>query len=271
VESTERDALRREILEEVGALLREHLAGDEWARALVEVVRAPDGHPVVAGIDVEGIAGDEALVDAAFSGETASPVLPVLAKATEALCGLAGVELEDVRGGTFLRHAEGFRWLPGLVHMPSAALVRAWDDAVQKLQARNRELSERFGLSLYDRYDVDVQEETIAFSAAEGGRVAARATLIGTFTFASRTWGWGGYNRSVPEGVRMASARLVDDILEREMWELSTPVFTTDEATARSLSAFVCERTNGEGVHCSRTAGGLVFFLLREVRAVASS
>src|SRR5580700_6430788 len=118
MQDDEKSRLRGEILAEVGTLLREHLAADEWGRVLVEVVRDEHGEPVAAGIDVEDIVGDEARVDEVFGGDAMRPALPVLAKATEALCGLEGVELDDVRGGTFLRQqAGGFVWLPGLVHM----------------------------------------------------------------------------------------------------------------------------------------------------------
>ncbi|HEY8039979.1 MAG TPA: hypothetical protein VIF15_09310 [Polyangiaceae bacterium] len=262
--------MRREILDEVGGLLREQLAADEWGRVLVEVVRAPDGEPVVAGIDVEDIVGDEAGVDAAFADETARPLLPVLAKATEALCGLEEVELDDVRGGTFLRLVEGgFAWLPGLVHMPSAALEQEWDELAARIQAKNRALEEGFGLGGHDRYDVDLAGETIVFSSGGQPRVTARATLVGTYALAARTWAWGGQNHQLPESVRRASAALVDHILDRSMWELSMPVFALDEGTAWVLCALVCDRTQGDGVYRTPTERGHAFLLLRDVRLTA--
>src|SRR6516165_10606596 len=99
MQDEEKQRLRRELLDDVGIVLRGELAADAWGRVLVEVVRGEDGEPVVAGIDVEDIVGAEAAVDAAFEAEHVRPLLPVLAKATEALCSLEGVALEDVRGG----------------------------------------------------------------------------------------------------------------------------------------------------------------------------
>jgi hypothetical protein len=269
MQDVEAKAMRREILDGVGEILRERLAADEWGRALVEVVRGDDGEPMVAGIDVEDIIGDETRVDAAFAPDAVGPSLPVLAKATEALCGLAGVELEDVGGGTFLRRPGGeFEWLPGLVHAPSAAFGRAWDDATAKLDAKRRVLEERFGLARHERYEVDIEQEEIVFSTGGSARVRARATLIGTVSLATRTWAWGGYSKSVPERARRESAALADSILERDMWELSMPAFAVDEPTAWAVAAIVCDRAGGEGVHCSRTDAGLIFLLLRDVRAV---
>ena len=261
--------MRKEILDEVGALLRDQLAADEWGRVLVEVARpAGAGELVVAGIDVEDIGGDEAKVDAAFGTESAArPLLPVLAKATEALCGLAGVAPEDVQGGTFLHLATGgFEWVPGLVHAPSAGFGGARDAVVAGLHRKRSALEARFTLSACERCYVDVERESIAFSSAGKVRAVARATLLGTYSPPSRTWAWGGYSENVPDRARAAAAALVDEILERDIWELSTPCFQVDEATAWALAAFVCDRACAEGVYCSRKDDGLVFLLLRDVR-----
>jgi hypothetical protein len=267
MQDAEKARMRREILDDVGTLLREQLAADEWGRALVEVVRDEAGEPAVANIEVEEIVGDEARVDAVFADESARPLLRVLAKATEALCEIEGVRLEDVSGGTFLRQrGGGMAWLPGLVHLPSGGLEAQWDEVVARLEARNEALEERFAIGHHDRYDVDVEKETIVFSSGGKPRVVARATLVATFARASRTFAWGGGNRNVPDRVRAASAALVDGILERDMWELSTPIFATDEGTAWALAALVCDRASGDGVYRSPYDGGVVFLLLRDVR-----
>jgi hypothetical protein len=277
MQDAEARAMRREILDEVGVLLRDHLAAEEWGRALVEAIRGDDGEPIVAGIDVEDIVGDEARIDAVFADEAMRPLLPVIAKATEALCELAGVELDDVGGGTFLRRADGsFEWLPGRVHAPSQSFERAWDEVVARLDAKQRALEERLHLSRHQRVEVDVERERIVFASPASGAAApsvpsvlGRATPIGTYSLASRAWGWGGYNENLPERVRRASAALVDEILERDMWELSTPAFAVDDATAWALAALVCDRAAGESVYRSRTDGGYVFLLLRDMREVA--
>jgi hypothetical protein len=277
-EASDDERTRREILDEMGGLLREHLAADEWARLLVELVVGPDGEPIVAEMEVEGIVGDEAAVDAAFANEaTVRPLLPVLAKATEALCGLEGVEIDAVGGGTYLRHADGaFAWLPGLVRMPSPALVAAWDGAESRLRLLQSQLEARHGLGTFERYDLDLEHERIVFSnprgpgvGAEQGAVqlTARATLVGSYSHVSRTWAWGAHNHRLPEGVRAASAALIDAIRNRELKELSEPIFATDEATAWALCAVVCGEAGGEGVYRARNGDAAVYLLLRDVRS----
>ena len=261
--------LRREILDDVGALLREHLASEHWGRVLVQVVAGPGGQPVVAGMEVEDIVGDGARVDAVFGSDAVRPLLPVLAMATEALCGLEGVELDAVGGGTFLRQrAGGFQWLPGLVRMPSDALERAWDEVCARLDARQQALQETHGLGTHDGLEIDLELERIVLSSGGRPQVEGRATLLGTFSRASRTWGWASTNPLLPEGVRRASSALLDAIVEREPWELSTPVFPADEPTVRALCAFVCDRAGGQGIYRLEREDGVAIVLLRDVRRV---
>ena len=93
-------------------------------------------------MDVEELFGDETRVDAAFGGDRARAVLPVLAKAVEALCALDELDLEDVRGGTFVRMpGERFGWLPALVRAPSARLDGERDDLGREAAREERRLS----------------------------------------------------------------------------------------------------------------------------------
>jgi hypothetical protein len=267
MDETEARAMRRAILDDVGAILREELAADEWGRVLVEVVTGPDGAPVVAGIDVDELFGDEARVEAIFGGPAMRAVLPVLAKAVEALCALDGLDLADVRGGTFARMPdERFGWLPSLVRAPSAPLDAERDELVARLRAKNDAFHERHGRPPPEHLGIDLAAGRVAWNVASRAPLAARATLIGTFAPPSRTWGWGSSNPHAPETVRRASAEVVDAIVERDLWELSTPVFPTDELTAWAIAAFVCDRAKGDAVVCAPEGDGLVFVLVRDAQ-----
>jgi hypothetical protein len=267
MEPSEVRAMRREILDDVGGILRDEFAADEWGRVLVEVVRGSDGAPVVAGIDVDELFGDEARVETTFGGARMRAVLPVLAKAVEALCALDDLDLDDVRGGTFVRTPdERFGWLPSLVRAPSAELDAERDELVTRLRSKNDAFHDRYGRPANDRMGIDLAAETVAWRVAGRAPMRARATLIGTYAPKSRTWGWGSSNPHAPEAVRASSAAIVDGVVERGLWELSTPVFPTDELTAWAIAAFVLDRVLGEAVLCVPDAEGLVFVLMRDVR-----
>jgi hypothetical protein len=255
----------RGILDDVGELLDEQLAGAEWGRLLVEVVPGPQGEPVVAGVDVEEIVGDEKRVDAVFGSPSMREVLPILAKASEALCALEGVDLDEVRGGTFVRRREGgFVWLPALVHTPSGTFDAQRDSAVSALRKKNEALGLAYGQPSSGKVDADLARQVATMEVPGRSPLRAKATLIGTFVPAARTWGWGSSNPHLPREVRAASAAIVDGIPDYgAMWELSTPVFATDEETAWAIAALVCERAGGAGVCCGREPEGSVFLLLR--------
>jgi hypothetical protein len=260
MDSVETHKLRREILSDLTPLLHDEFAADAWGRALVEVLRTPSGEIVVAGIDVEEIVGDETKVDAVFGGVAARALLPTLAKATEALCALDGVDLEDVRGGTFVRMDEGFAWLPGLVRAPSRRLDRERDALVALVREKNEALRARFDA---DRVELDVEGLRCRWLSGIRQIGVARATALGTFARAPRTWAWAWHHPSLAEPVRSACSALTDALDERDLWEISTPAFATDESTAWALAAYVCDRANADGVRAIARDDGILFVLLK--------
>lgn len=265
MDAAEIQRLRAEILDDLTPLLHETLAGDAWGRVLVEVGRESGGEPQVVGIDVEEIFGDEARVDAVFGGQEARALLPVLAKATEALCALEGVELENVRGGTFVRFGDGFAWLPGLVRTPSRRFDQERDALVERLREKNERLRARFEA---DRVELDLEGLAIQWFAGTHLVGAAGATLLGTFAGQSRTWAWAWSNPSAGEVVRRASAALTDALEDRDLWEIATPAFATDEPTAWALAALLCDRTNADGVQRVARDDGALLVLVRDARAL---
>ena len=262
MDDDEKRRMRGEILEEVSALLREEFAADAWGRVQVEVLRAPDGEPMVAGIDVEEIVGDEQKVDEAFGGERARGLVPMLAKATEALCAIEDVDLEAVRGGTFVHLEGGFAWLPGLVRAPSPRLDGEREALVTAMRAKNEALRGRFSS---DRIELDTHGRTLRWSLEGKTTATAEATLLGTFAYTPRTWAWAWSHPSLDEGMKRASAALTDAIEDRDLWEIATPVFPTDEPTAWLLAALVCERSDGQGVQRLAQSDGAAFVLVRNV------
>jgi hypothetical protein len=268
MDKTEAARLRREILGDVGLILRDQLAAEAWGRALVEVRRLPGGEPVVVGIDVEEILGDEARIDATFEESTVSALLPALAKATEALCELEGVDLDDVRGGTFIHFGDEFAWLPGLVRTPSARLDRERDALLASMHAKNESLISRFANA--ERVELEIDAGIFRWLSKLEQRRAmgtARATPIGTFARAPRAWAWAWSNPSLPETARKASADLTDGLADRDLWEITTPTFATDESTAWLLAALLCDRAQALGVQRMARDDGALFVLLHDVRA----
>ena len=265
MEKTEAVRLRREILAGIEPMLREELAADAWGRVLVEVARLPEGEPVVVGVDVEEIIGDEARVDEAFSASATRALLPTLAKVTEALCELEGLDLDDVRGGTFVHLGDELVWLPGLVRAPSLRLDRERDALVASMRAKNERLASRFRNA--ERVELEVETGILRWLSDPHGPIGtARAIVIGTFANAPRTWAWAGSNPNLPDAARKASAALIDAIPDRDLWEITTPTFASDESTAWVLAALLCERADALGVQRMARDDGSLFALVADAR-----
>jgi hypothetical protein len=261
--TTEAEEMRAEILEELGPVLIEQLAADEWGRLLVAVV--PRGETfVVSHVDVEDLVGSEARVEQALGGPAAREVLPLLAHACEALAATFEVDLAEVEGGTFLRRREGgFAFLPGLVHAPSEAFDRLAEERVPRVLARQEALHRR---GVTERFELDLEAGRVSFDRDDGGLVTARAVLLGTYAQDSRTWGWAWANPSLGEAVTGPSRRLCDEFPQRDAWEISTPQFATDPGTAWALAAVLAEEAGAEAIYRAPHPGGLVFLLLFDLR-----
>src|SRR4029077_3661501 len=161
---------------------------------------------------------------------------------TEALCEIEGVELEEVRGGTFVHFGDDFAWLPGLVRAPSLRLDRERDALMSSLLAKNERLQARA---------IDM----------------ARTTPIGTFARAQRTWAWAWAHPNLAETARKAAAALTDALPDRDLWEITTPTFATDEPTAWLLAALICDRAGANGVKQMVRDDVALFVLVRDVQA----
>lgn len=256
MDEAEQRSRRREILIDMARLFIEELSADDWGRVLVAVHQAEGGWEVT-NIDVEEIVGDEHRVDRAFGAPSMRALLPVIAKATEALAALEGVDLAEVGGGTFVRLREGgFHWLPGLVRVPSMAFDRVRDEAVAREKERLEALRARLGELA--GFTVDLERGELRL----GDGTTARVALVGTYARAARTFAWGWSNRTLGEVARRRSAALTDAVKERDIWEVSTPYFATDEATAYALAAFVCDRAGGAAVLRAPHEDGTLFFMV---------
>ena len=271
MEDTERAQLASELLRDLAPLFRDRLAAEHWGRLLVGTQRREQGDGFrVVSLDVEDIFGDEEKIEAAFGQDGPHDLLPMLARATETLASLRNISLDEAEGGTFLQSDLGaWAWLPGLVRTPSQGLERTRDDTLARLRERHARLP--FSLGRVHRADVDVAKQFVRFYGDEARLLGEASTLLlGSFSSRSHQWCWAwAAHDALPPNVRQACKDTVDHILDRDLWELSTEQFATDEATVWALSAFVCVRTSSEGVFRVVQPGGAIYLLLRAVTAAA--
>lgn len=246
------------ILTDLQALLRAHFALEHWGRIVVELASTERGS-VVADIQVEDLYGDEAAVERAFNSAEARQLAPALARAIDALLMMQDLELDAVKGGTFLRtEDEELVFLPGLVGAPSRAF-EAQRDAVSAWQ---RQFSDAQRAELGPRWEAEIVSDNESGIAAvrRDGAILRRGShiILGSFSRPHRSWVWGATNPTLPAAARKASQALLDAMTDRSAWEVSTPGFATDEPTALLLAAWIAKNAGLLGVSKIETAEGFV-------------
>lgn len=267
MDAEERTRLRGEILDELAPLLHERFAADAWGRLLIAVTRGQQGGGYrVAAVDVDDIVGDEAALERAFGGANRDDSLDALGAATEALAALAGVDLERAQGGTIVRLAEGgFAWLPGLVRAPSTAFEARRDGEVAELERCFRALPEPLRSA---RVDLDAEAGRVRFFDAENRPIGeAKGLLVGSFSRRSFAWLWGWGHRDLPEPMRREVKDVLDNVVDRSIWEVSERQFGSDEPTAWALCALFCSESKAEAALRLTHPDGNVFVAVYDVRA----
>lgn len=238
----EHEAERASILDDVAAIFQEVFAFDAWGRMLVSLARDGQGELRVADVDVEEVV-DEGRVDAAFQSAAAHQAMTPIGKVVETLVLLEGLDPDAIGGGTFVRvlrdGTDGVEFMPGLVRAPSVAFDRVRDEVTAKTRARQARLFAELGLTAAPELRVDALRGTLEM--ARGGAVVATArhVVLGSFSEPHRSWVWGAHNPSLEPTARKASAEALDAFSERSAWEVATPGFVTDAATAWAVAAWV--------------------------------
>jgi hypothetical protein len=273
-----RAAARADILTDVAGLFASALAMQAWGRLVVELVETKGATEQetmlrVADVIVDEVL-DEALVEAAFGAPEAGAIMPTVAVAIDALCALEGLDAAALGGGTFVRTDEAGRleFLPGRVRAPSRSLDARREQLGAELDRRAQRLRDRYGLGRGADLDIDLSGGTVAFTTPAGERVVASHSVIGSFVWDKRGWAWGAQNPSLDGEVRARSSALLDRVVDRTLWEITTPGFQCDEATVWLLAALVVVDNELAGAtRIDLGDDGFLLLGLSEPKVVASS
>jgi hypothetical protein len=268
MDEAERTRMRAEILADLAPLFEEKLASREWGRALVQMIPRPNGSFRVGSIDVEDVVGDHEAIDRAMGSEGMRELLPLLERATLALVGTHDLELADVEGGTYLRREDGsLGFLPGMVHAPSDSFAREADGARAFLAEGKQRLAEAAAGAT--RFDVDLDKGALRFLDGDAEVMTARAVVLCSFARQTRAFTWAWQNPSLDEAVKEPSRALCDLVPFRDMWELTTPTFASDEATAWTIASIVAKSAGSLAVQDVQRADGFVLLALTDLRRLS--
>jgi hypothetical protein len=109
---------------------------------------------------------------------------------------------------------------------------------------------------------LDLETSTARFNGANGAQIQVPIVLLGSFSRAPRTWAWAFSNPSVPPNGARRCRETLDRVSPRDMWEISTPQFATDEPSCAALVAVVARSVSATGVLRFSHPDGLIYVLV---------
>ncbi len=262
-------APQQSLLAEVGTLLHDYFALSEWGRLLIEVEPNEQGQLSVGELFVDEIVGDEARVEQAFGSDEARALVPALAQAVATMVAAEGADLALVRGGTWLRRGEGaeIAFLPGLVRAPSRELDQCWEDVLARTREGLAKLDRDFGFGAGVSVETDMLLGTVRFVRAGQLVAEGQQIVLGSFSLPHRSWVWGAHNPTLAPEARARARELLDAMPQRAAWEISTPGFACDAATAWALGAWVVHSAGVMGpLRVDAGSGSFVLLGVRDLR-----
>ena len=143
------------------------------------------------------------------------------------------------------------------------------EEAVEALERKNDDLTERFGIGEAGEWKADLEVPVIRF--LKDGRTIATADLVVVGSLGQdETWMWGWANKRLPEHVRAASEAMKQFGAETGLDLFTGPTWEADDEMAWWFAALACSRLQGEGAYRMPGANADVYGVLKNVRGTDS-
>jgi hypothetical protein len=143
-------------------------------------------------------------------------------------------------------------------------------DAVHELMAKNDVLKEKFSISVWPRYDYDVDSRSLIFSDADGPKVRAEIQVVGTT--GPKDWLWSWANSHWPAPVVEDLHRVRDFGLEHGIEQLTSDYLEDEDLNGLGwqLTAVAARILNAPGAYRpKRDNGGGLFLIYRSINFVS--
>ena len=122
-------------------------------------------------------------------------------------------------------------------------------DAVAYLQQRQDQLSDKFDLNRFDRYEWDLRTGQLNFSDHAQRRVAAEIQMVGSISTRNHSWLWSWANPSVPEPVRQRVREVREYGETHRYLNLASAAWAAEEADGWEMTAITAYLLGAAGAY----------------------
>lgn len=135
------------------------------------------------------------------------------------------------------------------------------EESTAYLQACNDRSNRGFGIGDYARYDCDLIRNEIWWSSAEGPRVRAKLTIVGSWSTESETWLWAWANPHLG-GVEIGPIEKVRAFGEEGgISKLTERKWKADKVDGWEMTSVAARLLESQGAYCSPNRSGYLFLL----------
>jgi hypothetical protein len=141
-------------------------------------------------------------------------------------------------------------------------------DAVHELIEKNERLAKTHGLSGHERYDYDVDRQTLIFSNAGKQFVIAKIQIVGSTAISAGSWLWSWANSWWPEEATHAAQAAKQFGEEKNIEELTSDYLYDNslENLGWEMAAVTARISGAIGAYRPPTKNGHLFFVYTEVK-----
>lgn len=135
------------------------------------------------------------------------------------------------------------------------------EKSTEYLRACNETANRNFGIGDYARYEYDLFQNEIWWSAADGPKVRGKVTIVGSLSSKSGTWLWAWANSHFND-VEIGAIDKVRDFGDRqEITKLTEQKWEADEVDGWEMTSVSARLLESQGAYCSPSASGALFLL----------
>jgi hypothetical protein len=138
-------------------------------------------------------------------------------------------------------------------------------DAFHELTKLNEQCRQLFRLGEWERYDYDLERETLTFSHGGTPRVVASIQVVGTTSESAGNWLWGWANGYLPDAVTQMVDRVRAFGDKENIPELINAYGNDAEDFGWAMTAIAAKVLGCRGGYRCRGTNGFIYFVLTDI------